>query len=487
MGLGLSWAAEEMLTFSISYQCDIVGVVSVSYLYVAYLPAYSCLALVLLLSPRFEAALLRPVTAFVSVCAGAVGVCSLALFPASLLAVILSTVLMALASITVNCLWFSVLLRIGADKVGHIVIVTAAFTAAATLLWALPARALLLTSVVFLVASFASYVYIAGNIVSAEEGERSARGQNRQSGESAASHLLSAHERGTNMARRTCGAAVVAGVCVLSTSFGFLQYTVYHFVPNTSAVPGSETIAHLIALLLLMFVIVVLKDTDHVVPIKCVVTLMLFAYVVLSISPGLASASAVLVAGAEGALELVMILSLAELGRDGARTGVLFGSYALIVGATQFVGCLASIVEHIVLPSESYSLVGLVLVALLIISAIWLLTDKSIAELLWDGGIERSRKAAQQEDGELDRSDAQTKGVAQAFRLTPRETEVLALLAKGRSSSFIAEHFCVSNNTVRSHVLHIYEKLDVHSRQELITLVEEWDSSAAQAAVSGRA
>ena len=62
--------------------------------------------------------------------------------------------------------------------------------------------------------------------------------------------------------------------------------------------------------------------------------------------------------------------------------------------------------------------------------------------------------------------------VSERFRLSPRETEVLRLFAAGRSAAFIAELQFVTTNTVRSHIKHIYGKCDVHSRQELITLIE---------------
>lgn len=62
--------------------------------------------------------------------------------------------------------------------------------------------------------------------------------------------------------------------------------------------------------------------------------------------------------------------------------------------------------------------------------------------------------------------------VGKEFGLTPREQEVFHLLAKGRSSSVIQEALCISPHTVKAHTVHIYQKLDVHSRQELITLVD---------------
>ena len=50
--------------------------------------------------------------------------------------------------------------------------------------------------------------------------------------------------------------------------------------------------------------------------------------------------------------------------------------------------------------------------------------------------------------------------------------DILALLVAGRSGPYIADHFCISANTVKTHIRHIYTKLDVHDRQELLDLVQ---------------
>lgn len=62
--------------------------------------------------------------------------------------------------------------------------------------------------------------------------------------------------------------------------------------------------------------------------------------------------------------------------------------------------------------------------------------------------------------------------IGRAHGLTEREIEIFALLARGRNGQFVMDHYVVSRNTVKSHVKHIYSKLDVHSQQELIDLVE---------------
>jgi two-component system NarL family response regulator len=51
-------------------------------------------------------------------------------------------------------------------------------------------------------------------------------------------------------------------------------------------------------------------------------------------------------------------------------------------------------------------------------------------------------------------------------RLTPRELEVLRLIARGLSNKDIATELVIAENTVRNHVRNILEKLEVRSRVE---------------------
>lgn len=62
--------------------------------------------------------------------------------------------------------------------------------------------------------------------------------------------------------------------------------------------------------------------------------------------------------------------------------------------------------------------------------------------------------------------------VAHDCGLTPRESEVLILLAKGRTVPVIARDLQIAKGTARTHTERIYRKLDVHKQQELIDKVE---------------
>lgn len=54
--------------------------------------------------------------------------------------------------------------------------------------------------------------------------------------------------------------------------------------------------------------------------------------------------------------------------------------------------------------------------------------------------------------------------------LSDRERQILACAAAGRSNKEIADHMCVSVDTVKTHLHHIYRKLSVDGRVEAVIL-----------------
>lgn len=60
-----------------------------------------------------------------------------------------------------------------------------------------------------------------------------------------------------------------------------------------------------------------------------------------------------------------------------------------------------------------------------------------------------------------------------AVALSPRETEVLGLVAEGLSNPEIAKRLFLGEATVKTHLLHVFEKLDVSDRTRAVTRAME--------------
>ena len=62
--------------------------------------------------------------------------------------------------------------------------------------------------------------------------------------------------------------------------------------------------------------------------------------------------------------------------------------------------------------------------------------------------------------------------VANTYLLSRRESEVMYYLARGYKSSHIQQQLYISEGTAKTHIRHIYRKLNIHSQQDLIHLID---------------
>lgn len=69
--------------------------------------------------------------------------------------------------------------------------------------------------------------------------------------------------------------------------------------------------------------------------------------------------------------------------------------------------------------------------------------------------------------------DERCAAIAKSFGLTKRESEVLSLLARGRSVPYIANELVIANGTVKHHVSNLYRKIGVYDRQSLHDIIEQ--------------
>lgn len=85
--------------------------------------------------------------------------------------------------------------------------------------------------------------------------------------------------------------------------------------------------------------------------------------------------------------------------------------------------------------------------------------------------LDISTQTAQEEP--VDSLGERIASAAEKYELSPRETEVFTLWATGHGSRAIEEKLSVSPATVKTHLRHIYEKCGVHSRAEILDLLDQ--------------
>ena len=70
-------------------------------------------------------------------------------------------------------------------------------------------------------------------------------------------------------------------------------------------------------------------------------------------------------------------------------------------------------------------------------------------------------------------SDSASQSTLYVDPLTERELEVLYLVAAGLTNQEIANELVVSLGTIKTHINHIYRKLDAHSRTQAVARARE--------------
>ena len=76
---------------------------------------------------------------------------------------------------------------------------------------------------------------------------------------------------------------------------------------------------------------------------------------------------------------------------------------------------------------------------------------------------------------------AESIGLEPPPRLTPRQSEILALIASGLSTAEIATQLTISRETVRNHLRSLFSELHVHTRLEAIAVAQRLGLLAPQA------
>lgn len=171
-------------------------------------------------------------------------------------------------------------------------------------------------------------------------------------------------------------------------------------------------------------------------------------------------------------LMLFLLVSFAQAGRVSPSSG-----FGLFVAAKNMGCALGTATGDAAIPfigadqTTLFLSIGL-LEVLLLISFLWMFSIKQISPRNLQT-TDAEKLASSHEANLEERLNQHVEAVAQRFGLTPRETEILGLLARGKNRETIARDQHLSKSTVHTHVIHIYQKTNTHGQQELIELVEQ--------------
>lgn len=192
---------------------------------------------------------------------------------------------------------------------------------------------------------------------------------------------------------------------------------------------------------------------------------------------------------AQTALIILLFLALADIAHHSSYNPIVVFAAGWVAYSLPFpLGDMAGNALVAIAPDSSFVMVLTVWV--LIIVTLFFLDESSVgkqpifAELNDPGDDDAPAKrfgAIQQTLNEKESADMlalRCASLSTQLRLTPRETEVMEMLVRGRSKVYIADAFFISENTVRGHVKRLYTKLDVHNKQELVDKVESVDLRA---------
>lgn len=112
--------------------------------------------------------------------------------------------------------------------------------------------------------------------------------------------------------------------------------------------------------------------------------------------------------------------------------------------------------------------VSVALVMLVVVASMVLLSEREYSR--WGASFFGAGRLAFDGD-ERGRFVQRCAEIEERCGLSPREKEVFQLLAEGKNAAAIERELYIANGTLKSHTRRIYQKLGIHSRDELRTLV----------------
>lgn len=183
------------------------------------------------------------------------------------------------------------------------------------------------------------------------------------------------------------------------------------------------------------------------------------------------AASSYLIAISYSLMSFLVMFLLFDIAK---RLGVAIVAFMAIKNAEQLLqlagGGATDALGMLGLPASTEALAVTVIVSVLILAAtVLLFSEKELASkwgvsILEEGGLV-------QRTAEEERAAERVEELSRTYRLSPREQEVLALLAEGKTGRAVQQELFIAEGAFKAHTRHIYEKMGINSRKELFDLL----------------
>ncbi|WP_303202972.1 helix-turn-helix transcriptional regulator [Raoultibacter timonensis] len=134
------------------------------------------------------------------------------------------------------------------------------------------------------------------------------------------------------------------------------------------------------------------------------------------------------------------------------------------IGASQFIWAADAPQSAAFVPTT------VIIAVIIVIVTRFFFSEKQLSSpwgVLLEQPLDKNREAYL----EKNRIGMKCRELAKQYDLTTREEEILLLLCLGKKPAAIEEELYVAKSTVKTHIKHIYQKMGLHSREELFELV----------------
>lgn len=128
-----------------------------------------------------------------------------------------------------------------------------------------------------------------------------------------------------------------------------------------------------------------------------------------------------------------------------------------------------SALKIVINPAFFDATLTLLVLVIMVLQAIILRSERDLnsrwgVSLLKEGGLSNASDEVLRIASRCDEITAQ-------YKLSPREDEILRLMAQGKTGKDIAQELFIAEGTYKAHTQHIYTKLGIHSKKELTILL----------------